>query len=83
MPYIGIFSEENIQKRIDDVYEKMGDCKNGLIAHLDSNGEASISYVKKLNDIWSIEINTKADFSDGLKFDKEHLKGQAEIIAKW
>ena len=83
MPYIGIFTEENIQKTLDHVYEKMGDSSNGLVAHLDSDGEASISYVKKINGTWSVEVVGIADLSDGIKFDKEHLKAQAEILAKW
>lgn len=83
MPYIGMFSEENIQKTIDNVYSKMGDCSNGLVAHVDSGGEITVSYVKKLGDVWSIEATGVMDISQGFHFDKEHLKAQAEIVGKW
>jgi hypothetical protein len=83
MPYIGMFSEESIQKNISHVYDKMGDSTNGLVAHLDSDGNMSVSYVKKIDNVWSIEATGVMDISQGFKFDKEHLKAQAELIGKW
>ncbi len=83
MPYIGMFTEENIQKSIQHVYDKMGDCSNGVVAHIDSDGDISISYVKKLSNIWSIEATAKADMSQGIKFDRDHLMAQAELVGKW
>lgn len=83
MPYIGIFSEENIQKQINRAAEKLGDKQSGLVAHIDSDGELSVSLVQRLGSVVSVEATGVMDISEGFKFDKEHLKLQAELIAKW
>ena len=83
MPYIGVFSEENIQKAITYAAAKLGEGKSGLIAHIDSDGNATVSLVQRIGGNVSIEATGVMDFSTGFKFDKNHLKAQAELIAKW
>lgn len=84
MPYIGMFTEEAIQKAITRAGEKLNpQSKFGLVAHIDTDGEASVSAVARLGDHLSIEAVGVLDIREGFKFDKEHLKGQAELIAQW
>ncbi len=83
MPYIGMFTEEAIQRQIDKCAEKVGPQGFAMVAHLDSDGEASVSVVKKFGEHISVEAVGVMDVSQGFKFDKEHLKAQAEVIASW
>ena len=83
MAYIGMFTEEAIQKTIDRVADRVGPQGFALIAHLDSDGEASISVVKKIGTHVSVEAAGIMDISEGFKFDKKHLKAKAEVIASW
>jgi hypothetical protein len=83
MPYIGMFTEEAIQKQINRAAEKLGNGKSGLVAHIDNQGEVSVSVVQRFGEIISVEAIGIMDTSEGFKFDKEHLKVQAELIARW
>ena len=83
MPYIGVFSEENIQKAITHAASKLGTASSGLVAHVDSDGQISISLIQRLGPHISIEATGIMQATKGMKFDKEHLKAQAELIAKW
>ena len=83
MPYIGMFSEENIQKAITHAASKLGDGKSGLVAHLDSDGQVSISLVQRIGPHVSVEATGIMDISKGVRFNKDRLKAQAELIAKW
>ncbi len=82
MPYIGKFTEEAIQKAIDRAGEKLGDGESGLVAHVDDRDEVSISIIKRFGDTISIESAAVMDVSDGYKFDKEHLRLEANLIWK-
>lgn len=83
MPYIGRFTETAIQNAIDRAGEKLGEGESGLVVHLDSNDEFSVSVIKRFGEHVSVEAAGVMDTSDGFKFDKEHLKFQAELVAKW
>ena len=83
MPYIGVFSEAAIQKAINRAGEKLGDGQSGLVVHLDSQNEFSVSLIQRVGDHISVEAVSVMDTKDGFKFDKEHLSVQGEIIAKW
>lgn len=84
MPYIGKFTEDAIQTAIDRAGEKLGEGESGLVIHLDSQDEFSVSVIKRFGEHVSVEAAGVMNTSDGLfKFDKEHLKFQAEIIARW
>ena len=83
MPYIGMFTEDAIQKAIDRAGDKLGEGESGLVVHLDSSNEFSVSLIKRFGDKISVEAAGVMDTSDGFKFDKEHLKVQAELIYKW
>jgi hypothetical protein len=80
---IGIFSNAAIQAQIDKCIAKVGPLGWALIAHADSNGEGTVTLVKKIGTHLSIEVAGVMDYSDGFKFDKEHLKAQAEVIGNW
>ena len=80
---IGIFSDSKIQAQIDRCIDKVGPTGWGLIAHADSDGEATVTLVKKIGDHLSVEVAGVMDYSDGFKFDREHLKLQAEVIGGW
>lgn len=83
MPYIGKFTEEAIQNAIDRAGEKLGDGESGLVVHLDSKDEFSISVIHRFGEHVSVEAAGVMNTSDGFKFDKDHLKFQAEFIARW
>ena len=80
---IGIFADYAIQAQIDKCIAKVGPLGWALIAHADSNGKGTVTLVKKIGTHLSIEVAGVMDYSDGFKFDKEHLKGQAEVIGSW
>ena len=83
MPYIGMFTEEAIQRNLDRCAGKVGPQGFALVAHIDSEGEASVSVIKKIGDHISVEASGIMDIREGFKFDKKHLKAQAEVIASW
>ena len=83
MPYIGKFTEEAIQKAIDRCADRVGPQGFALVAHIDTDGEASVSVVKKIGDHVSVEASGIMDITNGFKFDKKHLKAKAEVIASW
>lgn len=83
MPYIGIFTEDHIQRAIDRAATKLGEGKSGLVAHVDNQGEASLSIVKRFGNTVSVEFTGVMDTRQGFKFDKDHLRLQAELIAQW
>lgn len=83
MPYIGMFTESNIQKYINDAATKLGDGKSGLVAHIDNQGEATLSVIQRFGDHVSVEATGVMDIRQGFKFDKDHLRLQAELIAEW
>ena len=80
---VGIFSNAAIQKQIDHAYTKVGPTGWAIVAHLDSQGEATATLVKRIGDHVSVEVAGVMDIKDGFKFDKEHLKGQIEVIGSW
>jgi hypothetical protein len=80
---IGLFSDATIQAQIDRCASKVGPQGWALIAHTDTNGEATVTLVKKIGPHLSVEVVGVMDYSDGFKFDKEHLKAQAEVIGSW
>ncbi len=83
MPYIGMFTEDSIQKAINRAGEKLSNGQSGLVVHLDSQDEFSVSVIQRFGDHISVEAAGVMDTSDGFKFDKEHLRAQAELIARW
>ena len=80
---VGIFSDSALQAQIDRCASKVGPQGWALIAHADTNGEATVTLVKKIGDHLSIEALGVMDYSDGFKFDKEHLKAQVEVVGSW
>lgn len=78
-----LFSDANIQKAINAAAARVGPRGMALVAHLDSDGQASVSLVKKVGSHVAIEAAGIMDINDGVKFDKKHLKGQVEVIAAW
>lgn len=83
MPYIGMFTEENIQAAINHAADKLGDGKSGMVAHIDNQGEVSLSVVHRFGEHVSVEAIGIMNASEGFKFDKSHLTVQAELIAEW
>lgn len=83
MPYVGLFTETAIQEQINRAAEKLPDGKSGLVAHIDNQGEASVSLVQRMGEHVSVEAVAVMDIKEGFKFDKEHLKVQGELIAQW
>lgn len=83
MPYIGLFTEDVIQKAIDRAGEKLAPGQSGLVVHLDTRDEFSVSVIQRIGDHISVEAAGVMDTSDGFKFDKEHLRAQGELIARW
>lgn len=80
---IGIFSDSALQAQIDRCIDKVGPTGWGVIAHVDTNGEATATLVKRIGDHVSVEVAGFMDIRDGFKFDKEHLKAQVEVIGSW
>jgi len=83
MPYIGIFTEEAIQKAIDKAGEKLGEGQSGIVAHLNPFDEVSFSIIKKFGSRTSVEGAVLLDLSDGFVFDKEHLKIEGSLIFRF
>ena len=80
---IGVFSDAALQAQIDRCIDKVGPQGWALIAHADSDGEAIVTLVKKIGTHLSVEVAGVMDYSEGFKFDKEHLKGQVEVVGRW
>jgi hypothetical protein len=80
---IGLFADANIQAQIDRCASKVGPQGWALIAHADTDGKATVTLVKKIGDHLSVEVAGVMDYSEGFKFDREHLKAQAEVIGSW
>jgi len=80
---IGVFSDSAIQAQIDRCIGKVGPQGWALIAHADSDGEGTVTLVKKIGSHLSVEVAGVIDYSSGFKFDKEHLKIQAEVVGSW
>jgi hypothetical protein len=83
MPYVGMFTEDKIQKAIDRAGERLGDGESGLVAHLDYKDEVSIAVIKKFGSVVSVEAIAVLDISEGWKFDKDKLSIEANLIVKW
>ena len=83
MPYIGIFTEERIQKSIERAAEKLGDGESGLVAHVDDKDEVSVSVIKRFGTSISIEAVLAYDISQGFNFDKDKLAIEANLVWKW
>jgi len=83
MPYIGIFTEESIQKAIDKAGEKLGEGESGIVVHLDPFNEISASVIKRFGTHISVEGAALFDLKDGFVFDKEHLKVEANLIIRF
>ena len=80
---VGIFSDSAVQKQIDKAYSKVGPTGWAVVAHVDSTGEATATLVKRIGDHVSVEVAGFMDIREGFKFDKEHLKGQIEVVGSW
>jgi hypothetical protein len=71
---IGIFTDKNLQKILDQAGSEIPNGKSGLIAHI--NGEsANLTLVKRFNDAISVEAVLDYNYSLG-KF-----TGEAELKA--
>lgn len=85
MPYIGMFTEDALQKQIQAAGEKLAaeGLSEGIVFHADTSGDVHLSAIKKLGDSWSVEGTVALDASSGFKFDREHVAGKIDIIKKW
>lgn len=80
---VGLFADAKLQAQIDRCIDKVGPLGWALIAHADTDGQGTVTLVKKIGDHLSIEVAGVMDYSDGFKFDREHLKAQAEVVGSW
>jgi hypothetical protein len=83
MPYIGAFTEAAIQGAIDRAGSKLKENESGLVVHLDDKGEFSVSVIQKIGSHVSVEVAGVMDTTQGFTFDKEKIRLQAELIARW
>lgn len=77
------FGQAIIDRAIDRAAVKLGEGQSGVVVHLDGQGEVSASLIQRFGDHLLITAAVGLDTSRGMVFDKEHLRWQAEIIAKW
>src|SRR5574339_1185184 len=83
MEYIGIFTDDAINRAIERAGKDLAPGKTRVIAHADLDGEIYVSAVKKLGSHVSVEAAWMLDASEGFKFDRQHMKGQIEIIGEF
>lgn len=82
MPYIGMFTEESLQKQITDAATRL-EGKSGFVLHGDTNGDVHLSLIEKIGDHISVEGTIALDASNGFNFSKEHWAGKIEVIGTW
>ena len=80
---IGIFTDSALQAQSDRCIDKVGPQGWALIAHADTDGVGTVTLVKRIGTHMSIEVAGVMDYSEDFKFDKEHLKGQVEVVGSW
>lgn len=82
--YVGIFTDAKIQASINKVRARLADGQSGLVLHVDDRGEYSLSVVQRLGSHVSVEALVAYDGAGPwTTFDRNKLKLQAELIAKW
>ena len=82
--YIGLFTDAKIQASINKVKSRLAEGQSGLVLHVDDKGEYSLSVVQRIGPHVSVEAIVAYDGSGPWQgFDRDRLKVQAELIAKW
>lgn len=82
--YVGMFTDAKIQASINKVKTRLAEGQSGLVLHVDDKGEYSLSVVQRFGQFVSVEAIVAYDGSGPWTgFDKNKLKVQAELIAKW
>jgi len=78
-----MFGQFAIDRALDRAAVKLGEGQQGFVFHLDLAGEVSASIIKRFGEHIEITGAVVLDVSDGFKFDKQHLSGEANLVARF